>query len=192
MRFRVAWLTVLCAGSLFANVEFAAAQAASDEAAQPLRLVIRAEKASYQANEVPTTQYNTSSRVAVFAVTGEIQNISQQGQLFYDVYSSGNPTYHLIGPRGKPMEIAYLIVDPPLPQERDFVLVKTGKSLPKTLECRFWTGDAVATGIYTLSITYRVAEKSYLAFDGKKVTLVDLNNAWTGTLRSNEVKIEVR
>ena len=188
MRFRAAWLTILCAGSLVANVEFATAQAASDEAAQPLRLVIRAEKASYQANEVPTTQY-PSSKEAVFAVTGEIQNISQQDQWFYDVHSTGNPACHLTGP--KPVEVTGVISDPPLPRKEDFVLVKAGESLPKTLECRFWTGDAVAPGIYTLSMTYRVDENSYLAFDGEKVTPVDLN-AWTGTLRSNEVKIEVR
>ena len=186
--FRAALLTALCAGSLLASANFAAAQAAPDEAAQPLRLVIRAEKASYQANEVPTTQY-PSSKGAVFAVAGEIQNISQQDRWFYNVQSTGTPACHLTGP--KPVEVTYVIADPPLPTKEHFVLIKAGESLPKIFECRFWTGDAVALGIYTLSMTYKVWQNSYLAVDGEKVARVDLN-AWTGTLHSNEVKIEVR
>lgn len=188
MRCRAAWLTMLYAGGLFANVEFAAAPAASSEPDQPLRLVIRAEQPSYQAHEVPTTQYPTS-KDAVFALSGEIQNISEQDQWLYDVHSTGNPACHLTGP--KPVEVTSVITDPPPPLKEHFVLIKAGESLPKRFECRFWTGDAVAPGLYTLSMTYRVTQRSYLAADGETATPVDVS-AWTGTLQSNEVMIEVR
>lgn len=188
MTFRTVLLMALCAGSLLVSANFDAAQAASDEAVQPLRFVIKAEKSSYQASEISTTQY-PSSKDAVFAIAGEIQNISQQDQWFYDVQSTGNPACHLTGP--KAVEVTSVIADPAPPRKEHFVSVKAGESLPKTFECRFWTGDAVAPGIYTLSMTYRVAQNSYLAVDGETVTRVDLE-AWTGTLHSNEVKIEVR
>jgi hypothetical protein len=68
-------------------------------------------------------------------------------------------------------------------------LIKAGESLPKTFECRFWTGDAVVPGIYTLSMTYKVWQNWYV--DPEKSTRVEMN-AWTGALHSNEVKIEVR
>ncbi len=188
MMFRAGLLAALCAGSLFANTGFAAAQAASSEAAQPLRLVISAEKSSYQVNDIPTTQY-PGSKEAVIPVTGEIQNISQQDQWFYVVQSTANPAYHLTGPTGKLVEIAYRISDPGPLRKEDFVLIKAGASLPKRFDVHFWTGDAVAPGIYTLSMIYRTGPNWY--FDVEKGARVDVN-AWTGTLHSNEVKIEVR
>ena len=188
MAFRAGLLTALCAGSLFANTGFAVAQAASSEAAQPLRLVIAAEKPSYQANEIPTTQY-PGSKAAVISVTGEIQNIGQQDQWFYVVPSTTNPSFHLTGPSGQPLEFANPISDPGPLRKEDFVLIKAGESLPKRFDVHFWTGDAVALGIYTLSMTYQVGQNWY--FDEEKGARVDLN-AWTGTSHSNEVQFEVR
>ena len=185
--FRVGLLIALCVGSSFANTGFAVAQAASSEAAQPLRLVIAAVKSSYQVNEIPTTQY-PRSKEAVISVTGEIQNISQQDQWFYVVESTATPTYHLTGPTGKPVEIAYRISDPGELKKEDFVLIKAGESLPKRFDVHFWTGDTVAPGVYTLSMAYQVWENWY--FDDEQGARVDVN-AWTGTLHSNEVKIEV-
>ncbi len=189
MTARAGWLTALLAATMFPNAGFAAAQAASTEAEQ-LRLVIAAEKSSYQASEIPTTQY-PSSKEAVISVSGEIRNISQQDQWFYVVESTGTPTYHLTGPTGKPVEIAYVIADPDFPSKEDFVLIKAGTSLPKRFEVRFWTGEAVAPGIYTLSVAWRVGQNYYLDTERGAVRRVDVN-AWTGTLDSNEVKIEVR
>ena len=152
-----------------------------------MQLVIKAEKSSYQASEILTTQY-PRSKEAVISVTGEIQNISQQDQWFYGVQSTANPTYHLTGPTGQPVEIAYVIADPPPLKKEDFVLIKAGESLPKRFDVHFGSGDAVAPGVYTLSMTYRVGQNSY--FDEEKGAPVDVN-AWTGMLHSNEVKIEV-
>ena len=188
MTFRAALLIGVVVASTCADIGPAIAQVASNGGDEPLRLVIKIEKPVYQVGEIPTTQY-PSNKDAVFAVIGEIQNISQQDQWFYDVPSTGNPACHLTGP--KPVEVTYVIADPPPPRKEHFVLVKAGESLPKTFECRFWTGDAVAPGVYALSMTYRVGQNSYLAVDGEKVTRVDLD-ALTGTLHSNEVKIEVR
>ena len=143
MTFRAGVLVAFCAGSAVANVHFAAAQDSSSDEAQPLRFVITAEQSSYDANEIPTTQYPTSKK-AVFSVTGEIQNISAQDRLFYDFEATGTPTYHLTGPDGEPIEIAYRISDPAPPTKESFVLIKAGESLPKHFDVSFWTGDGVA------------------------------------------------
>jgi len=187
MTFRAGVLIALCAVSSFAQAGNAAAQAGSSEATQPLRLVISTEKSSYQANEIPTMQY-PSSKEAVISVTWEIQNISQQDQWFYVVQSTGTPTYHMTGPAGQPVEIAYVIADPAPPKKEDFVLIKAGESLSKRSDVHFWTGDPMAPGIYTLSMTYNVWLNWY--YDAEKGARVHVN-AWTGTLHSNEVKIEV-
>ena len=73
-------------------------------------------------------------------------------------------------------------------KKEDFVLIKAGESLPKRFDVHFWTGDTVAPGVYTLSMAYQVWENWY--FDDEQGARVDVN-AWTGTLHSNEVKIEV-
>ena len=190
MTFRAALLTAWCAGSLLACAEFASTQATADEAVQPLQLVITAEKSSYQASDIPTTQYPSNTE-AVISVTGAIQNISQQDQWFYAVQSTGVPTYHLTGPTGQPVEIASVIADPPLPRKEDFVLIKVGESLAKRFDVHFWIGETVTPGIYTLSMTYKVWMNWYLDHDNDKVARVEMD-AWTGTLHSNEVKIEIR
>ena len=189
MTFRAGVLIALCSGSAVANPQFAAAQDSSSDEVQPLRFVISAEPSSYQLNEIPTTQYPTSKE-AVFSVTGEIHNISEQDRLFYDFEATGTPTGHLTGPDGKPIEIAYRISDPALPTKESFVLIKAGESLPKHFDVSFWTGDAVAPGTYTLSMDYKVWMNWYMNVDGDKVERVDVD-AWTGTLHSNEVTIDV-
>ena len=187
MTFRAGVLIALCAGSAVANAHFAAAQDSSSDEVQPLRFVITAEQSSYDVSEIPTTQYPTSKE-AVFSVTGEIQNISEQDRLFYDFEVTGTPTYHLTGPDGEPIEIAYRISDPAPPTKESFVLIKAGESLPKHFDVSFWTGDAVAPGTYTLSMDYKVWMNSY--FDTETSARVDVD-AWTGTLHSNEVTIDV-
>ena len=189
MGFRAGVLIALCAGSAVANSHFAVAQDSSSDEDQPLRFVISAEPSSYPLNEIPTTQYPTSKE-AVFSVTGEIQNISEQDRLFYDFEATGNPTWLLIGPDGKPIEIAYRISDPAPPTKESFVLIKAGESLPKHFDVSFWTGDAVAPGTYTLSMEYKVWMNWYTKIDRDKVERVDVD-AWTGTLHSNEVTIDV-
>ena len=189
MAFRAGVLIALCAGSAVANPQFAAAQDSSSDEVQPLRFVISAEPSSYQLNEIATTQY-PSSKEAVFSVTGEIQNVSKQDRLFYDFEATGTPTCHLTGPDGKPIEIAYRISDPAPPTKESFVLVKAGESLPKHFDVSFWTGDAVAPGTYTLSMDYKVWMNWYMNVDGDRVERVDVD-AWTGTLHSNEVTIDV-
>ena len=129
-----------------------------------------------------------TSKEAVFSVTGEIQNISEQDRLFYDFEVTGTPTYHLTGPDGEPIEIAYRISDPAPPTKESFVLIKAGASLPKHFDVSFWTGDAVAPRTYTLSMDYKVWMNWY--FDTEKSARVDVD-AWTGTLHSNEVTIDV-
>jgi len=187
MPLRAGVLIALCAGSAVANTHFAAAQDSSSDEVQPLRFVITAEQSSYDVSEIPTTQYPTSKE-AEFSVTGEIQNVSEQDRLFYDFEVSGTPTCHLTGPDGEPIEIAYRISDPAPPTKKSFVLIKAGESLPKHFDVSFWTGDAVAPGTYTLSMDYKVWMNSY--FDPEKSARVDVD-AWTGTLHSNEVTIDV-
>ena len=180
-------LVGFCALSVVAIPRAAVAETTSSEAAQPLRLMIAPTQASYAVSDVPTTQYPTS-KVAVFWVTADIHNVSQEDQWFYAVESTATPGYELTGPAGKPLEASYVISDPGLPRKEDFVLIKAGESLPKRFEVRFWTGDAVAPGTYMLSMTYRVWQDWY--FDPDTSTRVDLH-AWTGTLRSNDVAIQV-
>ena len=189
MTFRTGVLIALCSGSVVASPQFAAAQDSSSDEVQPLRFVISAEPSSYQLNEIPTTQYPTSKE-AVFSVTGEIHNISEQDRLFYDFEATGTPTCHLTGPDGEPIEVAYRISDPALPTKESFVLIKAGESLPKRFDVSFWTGDGVAPGTYTLSMDYRVWMNWYMSVDGDRVERVDVD-AWTGTLHSNEVTIDV-
>ena len=182
---RAGVLIALCA---VANAQFAAAQDSSSGEVEPLRFVISADPSSYPLEEIPTTQYPTNKE-AVFSVTGEIRNISEQDRLFYEFEASGTPTCHLTGPDGKPMEIAYRISDPAPPTKESFVLIKAGESLPKQFDVSFWTGDAVAPGTYTLSMDYKVSMNWY--FDTEKSARVDVV-AWTGTLHSNEVTIDLR
>ena len=182
-------LIALCAGSAVVNPQFAAAQDSSSDEVQPLRFVIAAEPSSYQLNEIATTQY-PSSKQATFSVTGEIQNISKRDRLFYDFEASGTPTCHLTGPDGKAVEIAYRISDPALPTKESFVRIKAGEALPKHFDVSFWAGGAVAPGTYTLSMDYKVWMNWYMSVSGDKVERVDVD-AWTGTLHSNEVTIDV-
>lgn len=190
MTFRAGVLIALCAGNIVAMAQVVAAQGSSGDEVEPLRFVISAEPSSYRLNEIPTTQYPTGKE-AVFSVTGEIRNISEQDRLFYDFEASGTPTCHLTGPDGKPIEIAYRISDPAPPTKESFVLIKAGESLPKHFDVSFWTGDAVAPGTYTLSMDYKVWMNWYMNVDGDKVERVDVLDAWTGTLHSNEVTIDV-
>jgi hypothetical protein len=189
MAFRVGVLIALCAGCAVTNPQLAAAQGSSSDEVQPLRFVIAAEPPSYRVDEIETTQY-PSSKEAVFSVTGEILNISKHDRFFYHFEATGTPTCHLTGPDGKPIEIAYRISDPALPTKESFVLIKAGQSLQKHFDVSFWTGDAVAPGTYTLSMDYRVWMDWYMNVDGDKVERVDVD-AWTGTLHSNEVTIDV-
>ena len=189
MTFRAGVLIALCARERRRNAHLAAAQDSSSDEVQPLRFVITAEPSSYDVNEIPTTQYPTSKE-AVFSVTVEIQNVSEQDRLFYDFEVSGTPTCHLTGPDGEPIEIAYRISDPAPPTKESFVPIKAGESLPKHFDVSFWSGDAVAPGTYTLSMDYKVWMNWYTNVDGDKVERVDVD-AWTGTLHSNEVTIDV-
>lgn len=113
-----------------------AAQAASGEGAKPLRLMIKAEKFSYRASEIPTTQ-DPRSQEAVISVTGEIQNIGQQAPWVYVVESTVPPSYNLTDPAGKPVEIASRIADPPLPRREDFILIKAEQSWPRRFDAHF-------------------------------------------------------
>lgn len=189
VNFRAGVLIAFCAGSAVANSQVAVAQDSSREEIQPLRFVISAEPSSYRLNEVPTRQY-PASKEAVFSISGDIRNVSEQDRLFYSFESTGTPACHLTGPDGKPMEIAYRISDPAPPTKESFVLIEAGKSLAKHFEVSFWTGDAVAPGSYTLSMDYKVWVNWYMKVDGDTVERVDVD-AWTGTLHSNDVTIDV-
>lgn len=149
---------------------------ATNEKVEPLQLIIKADKLYYKVGDP-------------ISIAAEIKNTTKQDLFFYIVESSLTATYNLIDPTGKTVDIAYAIADPGLPSKEDFVLIRTGESLPKHFEVHFQTGGRLQPGSYTLSMTYRVNQNWY--FDSQKSERVDLN-AWIGVLTSNKVKVELR
>lgn len=119
-------------------------------------------------------------------IRGQIKNVSGQELYFYAAESSLATKFEILDPQGKEIEAAYPINDPPLPELKEFTLLRPGDALQKDFEVFMPEEKIKVSGIYSISVIYDVPQDWY--FDDHKYVKL---NAWTGTLKSNAIKVEI-
>lgn len=121
-------------------------------------------------------------------ISGQLKNVGEENLFIYTPEETLSISYEVMDPTGKRIDIPLPINDLWIPKKDDFTLIKPGESLPKIFKLHIGYEDFnPLPGIYAISVIYHISEKGYYE-SGK---LVDLN-AWTGTLKSNIIKVEIK
>lgn len=141
----------------------------------PLTLTIKSDKEVYESGE----------EVIIF---GQIKNISEKDVFIYPLEWTLTVTYEVIDSKGKKIDVPLPISDLWPPTKNDFVLIKAGGLLQKSWGLSIVDEDLqFLPDVYTIMVRYEVREDGYYE-NGKFVDL----DAWTGTLVSNIITIEVK
>lgn len=134
----------------------------------------------------PTYEYEIGKPIII---SGQLRNVSGQTFFIYTLEETLTVSYEVIGPKGEKIDVGGPIIDLWLPKKDDFTLIKPDKSLTKTFKLYIAREDLyLLPGVYTISVIYDVWKEGY--YD-EESGFVDLN-AWTGTVKSNPIKIEIK
>lgn len=158
-------------GLLVLTVSFGYGQ----EPKQPLEFTIKSDKSVYEVGKE-------------IAIAGQLKNISKHGIVIYPREQSLTVTFDVTDAEGRKVDAAYSISDLGPPQKKEFITLGSGKTFPKTFRLLIPKQHALP-GKYVVSVKYKFpSTKGY--YDEKNAKFVNLN-AWTGTLASNIITVEM-
>jgi hypothetical protein len=134
----------------------------------------------------PTYEYEVGKPIII---SGLLRNVSGQSLYIYTLEETLTVSYEVIGPKGEKIDVGGPIIDLWPPKKDDFALIKPDKSLTKTFKLYIAREDLyLLPEVYAISVIYDVWKEGY--YD-EESGFVDLN-AWTGTVKSNPIKIEIK